>query len=58
MRLKNFMRNTLQLLHLSGLFGVELVEDVTNLYVRAVSRWDSEESLNRYKDSELFGEGW
>jgi len=42
-----------------GCFGVELVEDVNNPYVRAtVSRWDSEESLNRYRDSELFGEVW
>lgn len=42
-----------------GCFGVELVEDVKDPYVRAtVSRWDSEDSLNAYRDSALFGEVW
>ena len=43
----------------SGCFHVELVKDSTNPLVRAtVSRWDSEESLNDYRKSELFGEVW
>ena len=42
-----------------GCFKVELVEDSTNPLVRAtVSIWDSEESLNDYRKSELFGEVW
>jgi len=42
-----------------GCFGVELVEDLNDSYVRAtVSRWDSVESLNKYRKSELFGEVW
>lgn len=42
-----------------GCFKVELVKDSTNPLVRAtVSRWDSEESLNEYRKSELFGEVW
>jgi len=43
----------------SGCFHVELVKDSINPLVRAtVSRWDSEESLNKYRKSELFGEVW
>ena len=42
-----------------GCFGVELVVDVNDSFVRAtVSRWDSVESLNAYRKSELFGEVW
>lgn len=42
-----------------GCFGVELVEDLNDPYVRAtVSRWDSIDSLNKYRKSELFGEVW
>ena len=42
-----------------GCFKVELVKDTTNPLVRAtVSIWDSEESLNDYRKSELFGEVW
>jgi heme-degrading monooxygenase HmoA len=43
----------------SGCFHVELVKDSINPLVRAtVSRWDSEESLNNYRKSELFGVVW
>ena len=43
----------------SGCFHVELVRDSINPLVRAtVSRWDSEESLNNYRKSELFGVVW
>ena len=43
----------------SGCVQVELVKDSINPLVRAtVSRWDSEESLNDYRKSELFGEVW
>ena len=43
----------------SGCFHVELVKDSIKPLVRAtVSRWDSEESLNKYRKSELFGEVW
>lgn len=42
-----------------GCGGVELVTDTSNPYVRAtISRWDSEESLNKYRGSELFGKVW
>ena len=42
-----------------GCLKVELVKDAANPLVRAtVSRWDSEESLNEYRKSELFGEVW
>ena len=42
-----------------GCFQVELVKDSTSQLVRAtVSRWDSEESLNDYRKSALFGEVW
>lgn len=42
-----------------GCVGVELVTDTSDPYVRAtISRWDSEDSLNNYRGSELFGEVW
>ena len=43
----------------SGCFGVELVADSTNPNVIAtISKWRDEESLNRYRDSKLFGVVW
>ena len=42
-----------------GCLGVELVTDIRNPYVRAtISRWEDEESLNEYRNSELFGVVW
>ena len=42
-----------------GCFSVDLVEDASNPNVRAtISKWRDEESLNRYRDSELFGVVW
>lgn len=42
-----------------GCLKVELVKDSKDPLVRAtISRWDSEESLNNYRRSELFGEVW
>jgi quinol monooxygenase YgiN len=42
-----------------GCYGVELVKDESNPFVRAtVSRWKDEECLNAYRKSELFGEVW
>ena len=42
-----------------GCFHVELVKDSIYPLVRAtVSKWDSEESLNDYRKSELFGVVW
>lgn len=42
-----------------GCYSVDLVEDVSNPYVRAtISKWRDEESLNRYRDSDLFGVVW
>jgi quinol monooxygenase YgiN len=42
-----------------GCFSVDLVEDASNPFVRAtISKWRDEESLNRYRDSELFGVVW
>ena len=43
----------------SGCFGVELVEDSSNPNVVAtISKWRDEESLNRYRNSKLFGVVW
>ena len=43
----------------SGCFSVELVEDSFNPNVVAtISKWRDEESLNRYRDSKLFGVVW
>ena len=42
-----------------GCYSLELVEDSSNPYVRAtISKWRDVESLNRYRDSELFGVVW
>ena len=42
-----------------GCLRVELVKDSKNPLVWAtVSRWDKEESLNKYRKSQLFGEVW
>ena len=42
-----------------GCFKVELVKDSINpLVIATISRWGSEESLNDYRKSELFGEVW
>ena len=42
-----------------GCYSVELVEDASNPYIKAtISKWSNEESLNRYRDSELFGVVW
>ena len=43
----------------SGCFSLELVEDPSNpTVVATISKWRDEESLNRYRDSKLFGVVW
>ena len=42
-----------------GCNGMKLLQDVSNpSIVMTYSVWDSEEALNNYRDSELFGELW
>lgn len=42
-----------------GCHGMKLLKDVNNpSIVMTYSIWDSEEALNKYRDSELFGELW
>jgi heme-degrading monooxygenase HmoA len=42
-----------------GCRGMKLLKDINNpSIVMTYSIWDSEESLNKYRDSELFGELW
>ena len=43
----------------TGCFSVDLVEDSSNPLVWAtISKWKDVESLNRYRDSKLFGVVW
>jgi len=42
-----------------GCHGMKLLRDINNpLIVMTYSIWDSEEALNNYRDSELFGQLW
>jgi len=43
----------------SGCRGVELLTDPADLSIRAtLSRWESEDALNAYRKSKLFGVVW
>ncbi len=54
-----FKKNEKAISEQPGCCHVELVIDLNHPLVRAtVSRWDSEESLNAYRKSELFGKVW
>ena len=42
-----------------GCEGMKLMQDIKNpCIVMTYSQWESEEALNNYRDSELFGELW
>jgi len=42
-----------------GCKGMKLMQDIKNpCIVMTYSQWESEEALNNYSDSELFGELW
>ena len=54
-----YQKHELAIASQPGCHSVDMVEDEADPYVRAtISKWDSVESLNRYRDSELFGEVW
>ena len=42
-----------------GCYSVDLVTDASNPFVKStISKWKDEESLNNYRNSELFGVVW
>ena len=54
-----YQKNEKDIASQPGCLSVDLVEDSSNPYVRAtISKWQNEESLNRYRHSELFGVVW
>lgn len=57
--LKTFEENGPKIRAFDGCHGVDLVQDMYRPYVFfTLSKWDNEEALNAYRNSELFKSTW
>ncbi|MCF8277381.1 MAG: antibiotic biosynthesis monooxygenase [Flavobacteriales bacterium] len=57
--IKTFEVNSQKIRAFEGCHGVELVQDMYRPYVFfTLSKWESEEALNAYRESDLFRNTW
>ena len=57
--LKTFEENGPKIREMKGCHGVDLVQDLYRPYVFfTLSKWESEDDLNAYRESELFRNTW
>lgn len=57
--LKSFEENGPKIRAFDGCHGVDLVQDMYRPYVFfTLSKWDNEDALNAYRNSELFKNTW
>jgi quinol monooxygenase YgiN len=57
--LKTFEKNGEKIRAMKGCYGVDLVQDLYRPYVFfTISKWETEEALNAYRQSALFRNTW